>query len=174
MKILIIYGTGEGQTRKIARYMENVLQEKNHQVVLVDAMEEPPASNDFDAVLIGSSVHMHRYQNSIRDYIMDNVDILNQKRTAFFSVSLSGASEIEEELKDADELAKKFIRSTGWKPQEINHIGGALKFTKYNFFKRLIMRLIASRKGEKIDVSKDYEYSNWKAVEHFVVHFIEN
>jgi menaquinone-dependent protoporphyrinogen oxidase len=41
MKILIVYGTSEGQTRKIARFMENVLQNENHQVVIADSTEDP-------------------------------------------------------------------------------------------------------------------------------------
>jgi menaquinone-dependent protoporphyrinogen oxidase len=34
MKALIIYGTTEGQTRKIARFMENVLEEMGHKATI--------------------------------------------------------------------------------------------------------------------------------------------
>ena len=43
MKLLIVYGTTEGQTRKIARYMEDVLQDAGHKVTIADVTEEPPA-----------------------------------------------------------------------------------------------------------------------------------
>ncbi len=41
MKILIIYGTTEGQTRKIARYMEEQLQGAGHSVVISDVTDGP-------------------------------------------------------------------------------------------------------------------------------------
>ncbi len=84
MKILIIYGTVEGQTRKIARFMEDVLQENGHQVVIANAVEEPPSPNDFEAILIGSSIHINNYNTLVKEYVRDNIATLNKKPTAFF------------------------------------------------------------------------------------------
>ena len=78
MKILIIYGTVEGQTRKIARFMENVLQENGHQVVIANAVEDPPAPNDFETILVGSSIHVHKYNTVIKDYVLKNIDTLHR------------------------------------------------------------------------------------------------
>ena len=63
MKILIIYGTTEGHTRKIARFMEDVLQEEDHKVSIADATDEPPAPDQYDCIFIGGSLHMHKYQS---------------------------------------------------------------------------------------------------------------
>ena len=172
MKILIIYGTSEGQTRKIARFMEDVLQNEDHKVVIADATEEPPEPNGFDAVLIGSSIHMHKYQSSIHDFIEKNIDELNKKPSAFFSVCMAVASNIEEEHEEVHNLAKEFLKQTGLKAKEISHIAGALKYTKYDYFKRLIMRMIAKKQGGGTNTSQDYEYTDWDAVKTFVLDFI--
>lgn len=174
MKILIIYGTSEGQTRKIARFLEDVLQKNNHTVVIADSAEEPPSPHDFDVVLVGSSIHINKYQNSVRDYIKQYVDTLNAKKSAFFSVSLVAASDLEKDKKEMKEMEQKFLTMTEWQPKETFQIAGALKFTKYNFFERIIMRMIASKKGKAIDTSKDYEYTDWKAVEKFILDFVSN
>jgi menaquinone-dependent protoporphyrinogen oxidase len=174
MKILIIYGTSEGQTRKIARFMEDVLQESGHQVAISNANDEPPVPEDFEAVIVGSSVHYGKYQSSVRDYVLRHADTLNQKRSAFFSVSLAMASKIDEEHKEAEEIAKEFLANTGWNPDEVMQVAGALRFTKYDYFKRLIMRMIAKKEGESVDVSQDYEYTDWNAVEKSVLEFVEN
>ncbi len=171
MKILIVYATGEGQTRKIARFMEEVLQAENHSVVIADATEEPPSPENFDAVLVGSSIHIQKYHSSIKDYVMQNVDELNKKPSAFFSVSMAIASDIEEEHKEVEKIAQRFLDQTGWKPKEINHIAGALKYTQYDYFKRLIMRMIAKKEGGSTDTSKDHEYTDWDAVRSFVLDF---
>lgn len=174
MKLLIIYATNEGQTRKIARFMEEALQLKNYKVVLADATDEPPKPTGFDLVIVGGSLHMHKYQSSIHSYIMQNRDELNRKISAFFSVCLAVASDIEEEHDEAHNIAEIFLDKTGWKPNEIWHYAGALKYTKYDYFKRLVMRMIAKKQGDDTDTSKDYEYTDWEAVKSSALKFVAN
>lgn len=168
MKILIIYGTVEGQTRKIARFMEKVLQEQNHQVVIANVVENPPIPNDFDAIFVGSSIHMQKFNTLIQDYVHENIDVLNEKPSAFFSVSMAMASSIEKEHEEVAKIAQDFLSETEWSTKTVWHIAGALKYTKYNYFKRLIMRSIAKKEGGSIDTSQDHEYTDWDKVKNDV------
>lgn len=172
MKILIIYGTVEGQTRKIARFMENVLQEDDHQVVIANAVEEPPAPDGFDAILIGSSVHIQKYNTLIKSYVQENISILNEKPTAFFSVSMAIASNIKEEHEEIAQVANDFLKETQWNTNATWHIAGALRYTEYNYFKKLIMRSIAKKEGGSVDTSQDHEYTDWPKVKEQVLNFI--
>ena len=52
-------------------------------------------------------------------------------------------------------------------------IAGALKYTEYDFFKRLIMKMISKREGRSTDTSRDYEYTDWNAVTKFVTDFAD-
>lgn len=174
MKILIIYGTVEGQTRKIARFMENVLQENGHQVVIANAVEDPPAPNDFETILVGSSIHVHKYNTVIKDYVLKNIDTLNGKPSAFFSVSMAVASDIKEEHEEAAQIAKDFLKETAWNTKTIWHIAGALKYTEYSYFKKLIMRSIAKKEGGSVDTSQDHEYTDWPKVKEQVLQFINS
>ncbi|AEM69512.1 NAD(P)H dehydrogenase (quinone) [Allomuricauda ruestringensis DSM 13258] len=171
MKILIVYGTSEGQTRKIARFMEEVLQGGDHKVVIADATEEPPSPSHFEVVLIGASVHMQKYQSAVTNYVMRHLDILNKKHSAFFSVSMAIASNIEEEHEEIKKIALDFFARTGWKPNEVRHFAGALKYTQYDYFKKLIMRMIAKKEGGSTDTSRDHEYTDWDNVKSFVLNF---
>lgn len=174
MKILIVYGTIEGQTRKIARFMNDVLQEAGHKVTIADASDEPPSPDGYDAVLIGGSIHAHNYQTSITHYIKQNVNALNKIPGAFFSVCLAVASDREEEHREAEKIAADFIEQTGWHPLRITQFAGALKYSKYDFFKRMVMKMIAKKEGHITDPSQDYEYTNWNEVKSFVIDFTEN
>ncbi len=174
MKILIIYATGEGQTRKVARFMEEVLQEENHKVVIADATEEPPKTEGYDIVFVGASIHMYQYQKPIGEYIRMNSTNLNKIPSAFFSVCLMASGESEEEKAKADKLANEFVEEHKWQPNRIIQIPGALRFTKYNFFKKILMRMISNRKGNKIDTSKDHEYTDWEAVKRFCLVFMSD
>lgn len=97
MKLLIVYGTTEGHTRKIARFMEDVLQDAGHNVTIADASDDPPAPQDYDGILIGGSLHMQKYQSAVAHYITHHVAVLKKMSGAFFSVCLAVASYDDEE-----------------------------------------------------------------------------
>ncbi|WP_375323684.1 flavodoxin domain-containing protein [Flagellimonas sp. GZD32] len=173
MKILIIYGTAEGQTQKIARFMANILMEEGHQTETANAAENPPSPERFDAILIGSSIHLNKYKSSIKTYIKENVATLNQKSTGFFSVSLAMASSNIEEHEEVKGITKSFLTKTNWNPDHIYYMAGALKFTKYDYLKKMTMRTIAKkeRPGVEIDINSNYEYSDWKKIEAQTLNF---
>ncbi len=171
MKLLIVYGTTEGQTRKIALFMADVLQNAGHTVIIVDASEDPPDPKGYDAVLIGASIHMHKYQSAVSHYITHHAAQLNTMPGAFFSVCLAVASDLEDEHREAEKIASDFLAQTGWNPLMTTQVAGALKYTQYDFFKRLIMKMISKREGHTTDTSQDYEYTDWDGVQTFVTAF---
>ncbi len=173
MKILIIYGTTEGQTRKIARFMEDSLQDDGHKVAIADASDEPPAPDGYDAILIGGSMHIGKYQSAVTHYITQHVAKLNKMPGAFFSVCLAIASDLNDEHREADKIKNDFLDKVGWKPTMSTQIAGALKYTQYDFFKRLIMKMISKKEGRTTDTSQDYEYTNWDEVNKFVSDFVK-
>jgi menaquinone-dependent protoporphyrinogen oxidase len=173
MRILIIYGTTEGQTRKIARFMEDVLEDTGHKATIADASDEPPAPDGYDAILIGGSIHIHKYQAAVTHYITQHVAALNKMPGAFFSVCLAVASDLVDEHHEAEKIANDFVQQTGWKPLMITQIAGALKYTQYDFLKRLIMKMISKREGRTTDTSQDFEFTDWKAVKEFVQEFTD-
>lgn len=162
MKILIIYSTTEGQTRKISRYMTEVLKGKGHQVTLCDVTDDPPNPIDFDYVFVGASIHMGKYQKPIKYFIKENLDALNNIKSIFFSVCLAVASDLPEEHEEAEETLSHFIRGLGWKPNNIFHVAGALKYTQYNWLIKLVLKNIAKKQGDSTDTSRDHEYTNWE------------
>jgi len=172
MKILIVYGTTEGQTRKISQFMEAILKDGGHEVTVADASETPPSPSSYDAVIVGASIHVHKYQSAVVHYIKRHVEALKKMPGAFFSVCLAIASDLEEEHREARKITSNFLEHAGWKPLMTTQIAGALKYTQYDFFKRLIMKMIAKREGRTTDTSRDYEYTDWNAVREFVKEFV--
>jgi menaquinone-dependent protoporphyrinogen oxidase len=171
MKLLIVYGTTEGQTRKIAHYMEEVLKKEGHAVTVCDATQNPPAPNAYDAVIIGASIHIAKYQSPVTHYIFHHVKQLNKMPGAFFSVCMAVASGHEEEHRAAQKITDDYLYHSDWKPMMVTQVAGALKYTQYDFFKRLIMKYISKREGGATDTSRDHEYTNWEEVKKFVLDF---
>ena len=65
----------------------------------------------------------------------------------------------------------QFLEQAQWRPDHVELIAGALLYTKYNFLKRFLMRRISGSEGGDTDTSRDYEYTDWAAVERFAEMF---
>lgn len=168
MKLLIVYGTTEGHTGKVSAFMKQEASKRGHQVQLCNASDGPPSPQGFDAVLIGASVHQGKYQNSIRHYVKEYHEVLNKLPSGFLSVSLAAASNDPESWQELEEITAQFLEDTEWKPAGVEQVAGALLYSKYDFFKRFIMRLIAQHEGGDTDTSGDYEYTDWNKLTAFL------
>ncbi|MCU4926724.1 protoporphyrinogen oxidase [Halobacteria archaeon AArc-dxtr1] len=167
---LVLYGTGEGQTKKVATRIGDVLADRGHAATTVNASGISPefAIDDFDAVVVGASIHAGKHQPAVREFVTATRDPLATKPTAFFQVSLSSADEGGQA--QAASYVEEFIEATDWHPDRIGLFGGALRYTKYGFLKRLVMKQIAKRKVTGMpdaDSAGDVEFTDWDEVEAF-------
>lgn len=169
-RVLIVHGTTEGHTTQIADRIAAVVRSAGHEVEQHDAKElrkQSPAGT-WDGVILGGSVHAGDYQSSLREFVKRNHELLAQTPSAFFSVSLSAANADDEAVAETQMVLDKFFRETGWKPERVETFGGALVYTQYNFFLRHVMKLIVKNHGRaELDTSRDYDFTDWDAVERF-------
>ena len=61
-----------------------------------------------------------------------------------------------------------FVRDTGWRPEHALSVAGALAYSKYSLLVRFLMKQIARRAGAPTDTSRDYEFTDWQALDRFV------
>jgi menaquinone-dependent protoporphyrinogen oxidase len=169
VSFLVAYGTVEGQTESVAERIATVTEEGGVSVTTAEA--GPGVSVDgYDAVIIGSAVHYERQHPGVRELVASNAAALNGKPTAFFQLSLSSAVGGERRA-EAARYADSFLEETGWKPDRVGFFGGALRYSKYGFLKRLMMKRIAKDATGDTDTSRDYEYTDWDEVEEFASDF---
>ncbi len=175
MKILLVYGTTEGQTRKIARFIADRLAGFGHSVQQADSTEIA-ASLDvgaFDAIVVAASLHVGHYQSSVIHFVGEHRAALAARPNAFISVSLSAASDEPEDIESLKECVAHFVAQTGWTPRRTHHVAGAFRYTAYDFFKRWAMKYIAYRKGAPTNTHRDYELTDWDDLRQFVDSFAE-
>lgn len=167
--VLIVHATRYGQTTKIARRMEAVLRADGHAVQVVDT-SRPPKSVEvwrFDVTFVGAPMYAGHYPASIVRFVRSQCEFLIRGVSAFFSVNLAVVSRTSDGRAETLPLLERFIEETGWRPARVELIAGALRYTRYNFFIRLLMRRMARKAGGDTDTSRDYEYTDWAAVERF-------
>lgn len=166
--VLVLYGTGEGQTAKMAERIAAMISERGHEASAIDVRDRPDSFTleAYDAVVVGASIHVGGHQDEVRDFVTANRDVLSGMPTAFFQVSLSSAN--EEKCEEAAGYVASFITETGWHPDRIGQFGGALRFSESGFRKRLIMKQIAKDLlTEKREPNGDIEFTDWAAVDAF-------
>jgi menaquinone-dependent protoporphyrinogen oxidase len=169
-RILIVYGTTEGHTARIADRMASAMRDEGHDVEVHDAKEvrKQAVMGAFDGIIVGGSVHAGEHQSSLREFVKCNRELLARVPSAFFSVSLTAHDADDEAAAETQVVLDKFFRETGWQPKRVEAIAGALVYTQYNIFIRHIMKLIAKQHGTAaLDTSRDYDFTDWEAVERF-------
>ncbi|MBS1684387.1 MAG: hypothetical protein JSS76_06515 [Bacteroidetes bacterium] len=173
MNILIIYGTTEGQSRKVAEFLQKEFESLHHKVTLSDANGTPPSPSGYDAVIIGASMHMERYQEPVLYYVREHHAALNKTTSAFYSVSLTAASDDETSWQELRHITEHFLTAGHWHPAVVEYVAGALRFTKYDFFKKFILRQIARRADPHSVSGEDKEYTNWDTLKLFVTKVVQ-
>ncbi|QRV17730.1 menaquinone-dependent protoporphyrinogen IX dehydrogenase (plasmid) [Haloterrigena salifodinae] len=173
VSILVLYGTGEGQTAKVAETIAEALEERGHESTVTDVAAESGSVDvdEFDAVLVGASIHVGKQQAAIRTFVTERRDALESRPTGFFQVSLSSATDDEARRAEAAGYVDAFVEETGWQPDRVGLFGGALRYSKYGFLKRLVMKRIAREATGDTDTARDYEYTDWEEVETFANDF---
>jgi len=168
---LIPYGTTEGLTARISEYVADVVRSHGHEAESVDiGGAGVPRPDAYDAVIVGASIHMGKHEEYVLDFVRDNRDALERLPSAFFSVSMAAHDNPDE----AEGYVEEFVRQTGWRPARVGLFGGALLYTHYGFIKRHMLKKIARDKGNPdTDTSRDYVYTEWDGVKHFVEEFLE-
>lgn len=174
--VLLLYGTTEGHTEKVATFVADVGRRAGHDVMTVNAAAMPGDLDvgRFDAILVGASVHETHHQKPVRDFIRAHRAALEKVPSAFIQVSLTSVVRDEAHDRDAQTVVETMTKETGWKPVRVAFVAGALKYTQYSWLKRMLMKAIAKSEGGHTDTSKDHEYTDWPELERWSRAFFES
>ena len=176
---LVLYATREGHTAKIAQHLLEAMWKRGLPANLENA-EQLPAKfslGDYQGAILAASVHAHHHEGEMTRFVKKYREDLEKMPTVFLSVSLSEAGAEDEEATpekralaaaDAQRMIDAFLAETKWHPSRIKAVAGALLYTKYNFLLRLVMKRIAKQAGGDTDTSRDYDYTDYAALDHLV------
>jgi menaquinone-dependent protoporphyrinogen oxidase len=163
VKTLILFSTRDGQTREIASFLASELKELG-----IDADTE-------------SQPYRSRRMASLRsrgDWRIDSLRALSsgggplcEKHLqslqalpgAFFSVNLV-ARKPEKRTPQTNSYTRKFLLNSPWQPQSCAVFAGALRYPRYRWYDRFMIRLIMKMTGGETDTSKEVVYTDWQQV----------
>jgi menaquinone-dependent protoporphyrinogen oxidase len=166
-RILLVFASTHGHTAKIAARIATTLEDDGATVDLhrLDGHESPSAPLDYDAVILGASIHAGHHQRALVKWAERYHTALGLTPSAFFSVCLTAADDDEESRAATRGYLNDFVEHTDWTPDRTVTFAGAVQYREYDVATRTLMRLLMRRMHHPTDASQDYDYTDWDAVE---------
>jgi menaquinone-dependent protoporphyrinogen oxidase len=171
--ILMVYGTAYGQTEKIVGRIAGKLTAMGHRVTIWkgDALPGQPSLADFDVFLVAGSVLFGRHQRYLTTFVRQHLSRLNAAPGAFVSVCGALIGHWARGQEEAGKYLEKFFDQTGWRPLLARSFAGGLPYTRYDMFTRWMMKLISRATGRPTDTSRNWDLTDWDAVDRFALEF---
>jgi len=172
-KFLIIYSTTDGHTKIICERIKNFLNDEH--IVELLSLEDSKKINlsDFEKIIIGASIRYGKHSRELYKFINLNKNILDQKKSAFFSVNVV-ARKLEKNTAETNPYINKFLKISKWRPNKISVFAGKVDYPNYNFFDKYIIKLIMFITNGPTDTSRSYEFTDWSKVDDFSKEFRNN
>lgn len=168
MKTAIFYLSNDGQTKKIA---ENLAIEFEHCEIFSLREKKEISTQElaqFDCIIVGASIRYGHFDPLLDSFIRQHCDLLNHKKTAFFSVNLT-ARKPNRNTPETNVYTRKLLARIAWKPSFVAVFAGALRYPRYGWLDKIMIRFIMTITGGETDTSKEYEYTDWEKVRSFGV-----
>lgn len=165
--VLMLYSSTDGQTLKISRKIQLILQSADHRVRLLPIGQ---ASNvdvqAFDKIIIGASIRYGKHKKEVNDFVTANKAILAAKVSAFFSVNLV-ARKSDKNTPESNPYIIKFLATTRYQPDLVDVFAGKIDYQKYTMLDRAIIRFIMLITKGPINADTVVEYTSWARVDNF-------
>ena len=178
MTAAVFYATREGHTRRVAERIAADLRERGAVVDVFDVRTATaPDWTKYSVACLAASVHVGHHEREMIEFARRHRDALARLDAAFVSVTLSeagaedparSAAEREAAAADAQRMIDVFVKETGWRPEHTLPAAGALVYSRYNFLVKFLMKRIARKASAPTDTSRDYEFTDWPALDRFV------
>ncbi len=171
-RILIVFGTTDGHTAKIASALGDEMRARAATVVVSKPGGTDPSPEGFDGVIVAASVHAGKFQPAVSGWVQAHAEALNGMPCAFVSVSLAVLQREPHVQAEVKAIVDLFLEGAGWNPTRRLGVAGALLYTRYWWLKRWMMRRIAAKAGGDTDTTRDYVYTDWPALRAFAAEFV--
>ena len=165
---LIIYSSTDGHTKTICLKILNLL--NNPELVEIISLEEAEVFDlsKYKKIIIGASIRYGKHNKKVYNFIKNNINLLNQKKTAFFSVNVV-ARKPEKNSPNTNPYVIKFLKDTHWKPNKVDVFAGKVDYPNYNFINKNVIRFIMMITKGPTDTQNSYEFTNWDNVKKFAI-----
>ena len=167
-KKLILYSTTDGQTLKICERIKTIV---SSEIDIVSLDNIKSINLDlYDLVILGASIRYGKHKLEVSNFVLNNKEVLESKKTAFFSVN-AVARKDNKNTPESNPYILKFLKQTNWKPNYVEVFAGKINYPKYNLIDKYIIRFIMWITKGPTNIKNVYEFTDWAKVDHFASKF---
>lgn len=165
---LVYYSSRFGQAARIAQVLAERLTEQGHFAQarpLTATTATVPAHSP--AVLLVASIRYGHFAPEVMDFVRINAENLRTVPSGFVSVSLT-ARKPEKRSPQTHSYTRKFLlqaSQSGWTPTWCSVLAGALRYPRYHWLDRQMIRLIMWITNGPTAPETDMEFTDWKQVD---------
>jgi menaquinone-dependent protoporphyrinogen oxidase len=148
-KLLVVYGTKSGCTSGVAERIGTTLAGTGLSVEVFPAEDKPDPAG-YDGVVVGSGVRVGQWHSAVKEWVTDNADSLREMPTAFYTVCLTIATDLEK----ADEVrayTDPLLAGSGIEPVDIGLFGGWFEPKQFNLLERTVLKAMKAPQGDHRD-----------------------
>jgi menaquinone-dependent protoporphyrinogen oxidase len=170
-RILIVYGTTDGYTSKVAQALGRALGRAGAEAEIFPASPAAPDPGGYAGVIVAASLHNGAFQAPVRQWLKQHVDALDGVPSAFVCVCMMARDPRDGTRLKLYRLMRNFADVSGWQPSYFKPVAGALRYTQYGWLRRWMVKRIAAVTGADTDTSRDHEYTDWNDLDRFARSF---
>ncbi|MDR1767991.1 MAG: menaquinone-dependent protoporphyrinogen IX dehydrogenase [Propionibacteriaceae bacterium] len=163
-RVLVVHGSRFGQSTKIARAVEDVLEAAGRECDFAALTKDTsPDPERHGALVLVTSVRYGYFDKNAYRLVERYRDWLDSVPTLLMTVSLT-ARKPEKRDPAVHSYTRKFLEKSGWTPTRTEVVAGALEYPRYNLFDRLAIQLIMTISKGETDKTATIEYTDWDQV----------
>ena len=160
--VLVTYSSGYGATKEVAEEVVKAIENENEFKVDIKNIDNCTQINDYDVVVIGSSVRADLPLANTRDFISEHRFELTKKRVALFIVSITASIPEGVDIAKSELLTHLRDRYPWISPVSIAAFGGRINFEKLNPVMQSLVRNVMKEKG--LDSNGSFDARNWDEI----------
>ena len=170
MNSLIIYSTTDGQTKKICETLkENSIDKNFYEIISLEEAFHKEIER-YEKIIIGASIRYGRHNPKIYEFIKMNKEVLEKKKSAFFSVNVV-ARKSEKNTPDTNPYIMKFLKKSEWQPKKLGVFAGKIDYPRLSPINKIAIRLIMFITKGPTNTNNTYEFTDWQRVKKFINEF---
>ena len=142
--VLVAYYSHAGHTARIARTIMETIVAEGHGCDMVDMMEGVREGVDwakYDIVIVGSPIVYGVYNKIVWEFCSMYKNEIESRPNSFFNVTVVARSP-EKATPEGNRYLQKFVKRSAWKPRDLKCFAGKVDYPNWNFFERMMIRII--------------------------------
>ena len=173
MTILIAYGTIEGQTGKIARFLDTTLREQGYETDVLDTSDgtRDVAWETIERVVLAGSVHEQKHPRAFEVFAYAHRRELSALPTLLCSVSLNAA--FPEGQAEAVSYIDAFKDRNELTTTRDLLVAGALHAAQYDYYATQVLQHVLLRGRSYAPHATEHEFTDWDALRQAVTEFAQ-